>query len=86
MARISLRRIFNFHYITDEVIVRAYCYMLLVNNVVYYRDKALLIRRKRCILYSSAKGIKGTFHGRSFIILKTHPKWNILVIFCCMDN
>lgn len=69
MARISLRRIFNFHYITDEVIVRVYRYMLLVNNVVHYCHKVLLVHRKRCILYSSAKEIKGTFHARLFITL-----------------
>ena len=69
MARISLRRIFNFHYITDEVIVRVYCYMLLVNIVVHCRDKVLLIRKKRCILYSSAKEIEGTFHARPVIVL-----------------
>jgi len=50
LASISLRRIFNFHYITDEVIVRIYCYMLLVNNVVRYRDNVLMIRSKGRIL------------------------------------
>jgi len=43
--------------------------MLSVNNVVHYWVKVLLIRRKRRILYSSAKEIKGTFHARLFIIL-----------------
>jgi len=37
---------------------------------VHYFDEVLLLRGKSCILHSSAKEIKGTFHARLFITLK----------------
>ena len=68
MARISWRRIFNFRYITDDVIVRVCCYMILVNNVVHTPIKYSWYVRRGVFCTVQPKKLR-VLYAHLFIIL-----------------